>query len=412
MPRILFLFLSLLIASNCSISAIPATNNASKYPLTRNYLKNYDPNVIFAAEIRNPDIKKRVQPNDIKSRIYSYEQDSLLIFAFQQNIKSFEYYLANSLSDSTIQNTTKDLLSDYNIIRKTFNMPIADSPRNIDIDWVNEIAIKLNKILAKENKLQQVMYVHKADMPTYAQQALLQEAKKHSNLEHEITLLTTGAESQVGFYSDLGSVLFIDKDCDLDWRLFATYHELGHIEHEDLFYIQKSDLANSNTDEFKKFTHDIQRIHEYLDLGRTAFDETTLLGRKINTFFNPNIWDKIYTLGYAGILWVEPDDQKIYNLTLFDRAKEQRADLFATEKLFEQQKINSILMIIQKWGLSPYTTAYEDVDQHPSDLERALYIAGFLVSKGIDINAALRNFNSKGVCIDAETAYNPFINHR
>ncbi len=72
---------------------------------------------------------------------------------------------------------------------------------------------------------------------------------------------------------------------------------------------------------------------------------------------------------------------------------------------FKQQHISPLLRDIEAYGTSLYVTAQGEKDEHPSDIERALYRAGFLADHGVDVNKALQEWETEGICVDAEILY-------
>lgn len=84
-------------------------------------------------------------------------------------------------------------------------------------------------------------------------------------------------------------------------------------------------------------------------------------------------------------------------------AKERRADLFMLDKLFEQNNINPILQVLDflaKQTDSPlYSARKLFLSSHPSNIERVLYMVGFLKDHGVDVNSALKNWQRHGVCL-------------
>jgi hypothetical protein len=102
---------------------------------------------------------------------------------------------------------------------------------------------------------------------------------------------------------------------------------------------------------------------------------------------------------------------------LFSRRSEQFADLFALQRLHEQNKLQTIMRWIEYTvscnnhtelctlpELYIVSENYLDgtQDKHPSNIERAVYIIGFLAAHGIDVNQALRDYEANGTCVDGE----------
>jgi hypothetical protein len=180
-----------------------------------------------------------------------------------------------------------------------------------------------------------------------------------------------------------------------------VYHELGHVVHRDhAKSLSMDDDVLAFKDELNRpeFKAALEKIKHYTELGKKAFDNTTNVGSRINKI-----------LAKRSTFWIEPEDKAEYTKMLYLRGKEQRADLFAIQRLYKQEKLSAILQAIRDYVIDRnYVVARGSKDVHPSDFERALYMAGFLVDKGMDINKAFKEWELRGKCIRAEEYYSPF----
>lgn len=91
-------------------------------------------------------------------------------------------------------------------------------------------------------------------------------------------------------------------------------------------------------------------------------------------------------------------------MTFFLRSQEQAADLFACHHLLEQNKIDAILSSISKFTFSeefrsePLIVA-KSGNSHPSDVERALYMLGFLAYHLPNVVEVVESWEDTGKCI-------------
>jgi hypothetical protein len=180
---------------------------------------------------------------------------------------------------------------------------------------------------------------------------------------------------------------------DVEYNSFIVYHELAHLFHNDTLMknqVSTGEKLSSYFLELPDFKADLDAIERYKELGKTAFDTTSLIGKRIHKVLQE--YDNF---------WIAPEDEETYTDMLFLRGTESRADLLACKKLLEQKNIDPLLRIIDLyskqtgyWGIQ----AIGDTYPHPSAFERALYIAGFLVDHGIDINEAFKKWNAEGEC--------------
>ena len=310
----------------------------------------------------------------------------------------------------------KQALADYNALRDYYNLSHATSFNTIDMLW---IIATFGKDLVK----------HKATYlePTKAQELLLQEAKNIIRLKNNIVLIT--GSSATG-RTNISSIpyLALCAELDLDMKLFALYHELGHIVHNDINLTDITDprkriIPWQDKRNDPAFIADIQRVKKYFQLGKYALNLSTSIGNNIYEHFKEiNLHKSNYrfTIEYPEKqYWIDQgivDTNKLDEI-IYSRNIERRADLFAIEQLFALKQINAILSGIEHFVdknmddiLKQNTIEWlQEQTEHPLDLERALYMIGFLVDKGIDVNKAFQEWESHGICLNAEEEYDPFL---
>ncbi len=161
------------------------------------------------------------------------------------------------------------------------------------------------------------------------------------------------------------------------FRLFALYHEMAHIVHNDL-------NDNSSTYQTRmqhpSYKGDIARISRFIELGKHSIPQKTQLGAYLEQVKHQ----------YA-TFWSKPKDLRVYQTMLYIRAKEQRADLYALEKLAQKRRYDVLIEVVYHFGMSSFIVAQEAND-HPSNIERAFYMLGYLASRGVNIQDLALNY--------------------
>jgi len=315
----------------------------------------------------------------------------------------------------------------YNFLRQKIGKPPAFSMVDIKPVYLDALA-KSFKNIVHSSKIKARGY----DQPTESQQKQIEEeaikvfgpdlGKKvvaasidQAEYMHQAYATT---ESYLGQTVPLVALC---KTFDYYQRLATLYHELGHVaQHAKIL-----DPASLETD--------AQRFEEYVKVGVSALDSSTDIGKWINFLLQQNggfiykyvilplrsgekalidLWSKIF--GDNALSYI--------NKQLVSRKNEMQADIFAMDKLYEQNRLEPLLA-----GLVAFATADElfvdysnfvalqahilgrawqdfskELSTHPTDLERALAIAGFLKSKGLDVNAMLKKWENEGTCLPAE----------
>lgn len=312
----------------------------------------------------------------------------------------------NMKSSNDDQQKINQILEDYNQLRHQFQLPLVKAVDDIDYSWLQTIGC-----IQPDNQTHDSFNI--ADKfgvkhATISQDHLVHETQKKLNIKGKILVASHGDEETILGYAiphihPKVHYLEIGNCPDLDNMLFTIYHELGHIVHNDNI----DNIWTSNSEPRKVLSEllqkpdlikDIQRINRYIELGNKAFNATSAIGRQVNECLTRKV----------------PAYESYENLSIekeFMLVEERRADLFALDNLLEHNHIAAILQSIQ-FFLHEFVT-YEsvfglpspDLDPHPSSLERILYIAGFLVEKGINLNNELKKFEQSGTCIDYHSIY-------
>ena len=275
----------------------------------------------------------------------------------------------------------------YNFLRELLHRNTAQTFTAIDRQWVDQVRDEASPYLVME---QQKTY----KAPTSLQVYLVKKAKDLLKIRDELTTFSYEGLGAAGILGPEKHYIALCDIPDIDQQIAIIYHELGHIVHKDAdnyAAILRNERTYTDFVQDPSFQSDINKIDHYQELGRKAFDKSTPIGQHIAGIFLQNPTLK---------LWAPPDNAEELQKMLYLRGIEKRADLFEMEQLFEQQLLGVLLSHIALyafgWTSVPLTAeAYHD---HPSDLERALYMAGFLVDKGLDINKAFSEWYATGKC--------------
>ena len=275
----------------------------------------------------------------------------------------------------------------YNFIRELLNRTKAKSFSEIDQKWFSQVKKEIIPLLYAEEK--------KYSAPTLAQAELRDQAQKLIKIEDEILAFSYAGAGASGWVNPGIYSVALCKTPDINIQLGVLYHELGHIVHKDMENRADINIGVKTHEEFlndPSFKADIDRITKYLQLGKKAFDKSTPVGKHI-----VDILSRYPELHF----WTQPRKKTLRNKISYLRGNEQRADLFEIEQLLANHQLDAILQ-----GIADYAFGSSDIpviahpweDHHPSDFERALYRAGFLVDKGIDINKVFQRWYATGTC--------------
>lgn len=165
-------------------------------------------------------------------------------------------------------------------------------------------------------------------------------------------------------------------------RLFTLYHEMGHITHRDLEYSsQHTMLGRKEGHEYKE---EHEQIRRYRSLAKKVLSNKTILGSVM-----------LKRIGRTDYLWHAPKHKMTRALTRVKRWYEAHADLFAYERLYQAQDFDTLCHMMYTFGLTAYDAAEGAEDNHPSDLERTLYLIGFLVTKGMAVEQLLLDYEAR-----------------
>ena len=298
----------------------------------------------------------------------------------------------------------KQTLFGYNFLREEVdkNLTLARTFDEIDFEWLDDIR-QMHEAYRTVAKDKEEGFV----LPTVTEQELILEAQKVAGIMDKLAAFS----AQGGGLCDIG-LIAVGQRHDLDDILSVIYHELGHIKHKDnerdkrirrAQSLKQHDKKNNKHDLFINFIEsdeeykaDMQRINRYIELAQQKIDASSETGQKI-----------LEELAKTKTFWNPPEDPKKKAEIALGRWEESMADLFAYNEFFKQNRLDPVLYTIKKYGTSGYNTV-EDEEDHPSGLEIALYTAGFLIDKGIDINKALRDWENRGTCKDVTKLYGPW----
>ena len=209
---------------------------------------------------------------------------------------------------------------------------------------------------------------------------LLQHAKKiqgECNVRGEI-LYYQGTIPVTGVIDETRYMTVMAHSHDPHPRNFGLYHEMGHIIHQDLSSkpYQKA-LAEP------AFKRDLARMQRYLELGKRSIPKNTLLGAYLEEVKQKN-----------PVLWIKPKNPETYKKMVYLRGTEQRADLYAFDMVSKRRIFDVLISTLYYFGRSGFIVAQEDFNIHPSGIERALCILGFLAEKRVDVGGLMRKFEN------------------
>ncbi len=227
------------------------------------------------------------------------------------------------------------------------------------------------------------------------QKALVRDAARDLGVLQDIMVLKSKSffDAHVGTTESGRVFMGLCGTNDFEYNLITVYHELAHLINNDTVaknQVQNGEKTSAFFLDSPEFKNDLDEIENYRCFAKNAFDQSTIIGRRINKI-----------LKEYDTFWIVPEDEGTYMDMLFLRATELRADLLACKKLYEMNNIVPILRFIDLysnqtgyWGIQ----AIEDEYPHPSAFERALVMSGFLVSKEIDVNEVFKIWYDEGEC--------------
>lgn len=292
------------------------------------------------------------------------------------------------------------VLYPYNFLRELFGQASVSSLEEVDRSWLKEVMAEAELDLIIRQK---------GETPTAKQKELVDEGVRLVGLKQQVRAISSiepfqGQAITYGGYqaSDpLASYITMCKTPDLDSRLIVLYHEIGHIIHGDAQH------SKSTSEGYREqFLHkpevqsDQKEIKHYLELGMHALSSLshTRIGKiLLQALAEPGTKEVLKRYGY---FWIPPENEEDKRQGLYGRTTEQRADLFALRQLLKLGEIspmlNFITILIFKDELSIIRKGSYYV--HPSDVERAIYIIGFLAAHGFNVAALISAWEKQGTC--------------
>lgn len=348
--------------------------------------------LILSFELRGEpeDVQNyRYWKKTIQTRMIDMEKNTMPQQAIHL-VKLIERYKEKSEQNMLHVDEKRNMLFAYNFLRELLHVDEANSLDEIDELWLGHI----------KETVEEILLLEKTYLPTHAMQSLVNQARKVARYEDDVIALSSKDEFG-GSSHKIGNKYFIEvcQTPDLDKRLFVVYHELAHLMHNDqernkLVWFDKIEPSVFLNE--PSFKTDLEKIHRYKKIGKNVLNNNSVVGRRLKE-----------ALQNKTTLWIKPKDAAVRTKWMYFRGKEQRADLFAMKTLLEQGYLSSLLTMIEYWGnpVSPeeyYVVAQFDFDEHPSNVERALYFIGFLADRGFDVNKALVQWEIEGVCVSAE----------
>jgi hypothetical protein len=272
-------------------------------------------------------------------------------------------------------------LINFNFLREFLGRSSVSSLSQLDQRWLHEVDERLNPI--------SFMELHQLHRATPAQKLLLDEAQRILGIKQKILAVTYPGAGEA-LERDHTTYLALPETPDLDTQLSILYHELGHIVHNDELQEKKVVFGKTTYDkliEEKDFADDVNRIDHYTTIGKKAFTDETKVGRHINTIL------KLKGVPSLPVLEGTPYEKVLYYL-----GREKRADLHELDSLFSQKQISPLLQHLVEYGESDLEQLPFPFHDHPHPIERALYFAGYLIDKGLDINKLLKEWYAAGKC--------------
>ncbi len=290
----------------------------------------------------------------------------------------------------------------YKFLRELLGLPTSPTLQKEDRLWVETIFPELETYGLVEG-------IGAFKRPTNAQKKLLEKAINLLNLQGKISALqqkTGGVHGSTRISPSGITYIAMCENPDFDFMMYLLFHELAHVYHndsknEDLIMqgeAKPEDLSNQSA-----FKTDLNTVKRYLKRGIELVPslQSTRTGKLLASHLANSIVQ--LTLKITGGFWIHPKDPKEYQKIHYYRGKEQRADLFAIKNLLKHNLISTILRGVELFNNpeSLYLIA-DSSDNHPSDLERALYILGFLADQGINVRRELYKWEHQGVCTPVE----------
>lgn len=344
--------------------------------------------------------KPTVEGKDYKSwkqeLLKELDKSDLTFFDWLENVA----YRANyGLVQPNLSVRPNILLYPYNFLRELLGLVPASSIYGIDRTWLKEVITEVElDLLIKEKGV---------EIPTAMQKKLVDEGVRLAGLQEEVRALsTTKSFAGEAVTKPLKSYIIMCKTPDLDSRLYTLYHEIGHIVHGDTRDVDMQGFLNEPL-----VKSDQKDIKDYLELGihtLPSFGHTKIGKILVEALAEP---EAQRVLKRYGFLWIPPEGEKNKLLSLYERTTEQRADLFALRQLLKLGEMSAILNFItillsEEEDEKPSIITIGLSDRHPSHVERALYIIGFLIAHEFNIATLINAWEQKGICQSGEVVKN------
>ncbi len=320
----------------------------------------------------------------------------------RQDEKSLPYQLfdlAHQVNESLARNVPNTLsnaeflLFPYNFLRELLQLETKSSLQEADRAWLKTILPELELNALAE----------KGDIERAAPEAQkLMDRVVHSlNIQKKIYAALDPYGGHSG-KTDTGlTYIALLKTPDPDRQLFVIYHELGHIYYNDSENERLiADKKITPEELYKKhcFKADCDAIKKYVRRGiELVFSlRNTYLGKLLSkSLVLPEVRE---ALTKRGTLWIPPTNHAEYQKIAYFRCTEQRADIFAIKNLLKHKLLSTVLAGINAYGgtydKQPQLIA-NSTETHPSHLERALYMLGYLKEQGINVPSVLYNWEKK-----------------
>lgn len=308
------------------------------------------------------------------------QQDAKLIRILADNLYHPSRERSTSVSASKDFLSTRQqekVLFTYNFLRESHAQPLAHSFSAMDLTWI------------KGREAETIRELYNLETATEAEKELVKKAQDYAGFTGPLIIFKNKIkfDAQAGVTSFGEPWIALCGTKDLNYTLFIVYHELAHLVHDDTAL--KSELTNGVTSSREMlarplFKNHLRDLNRFVNLGKKAFDTTTAVGITVNDVLKEH-----------SSFWIEPLNKDTYNEMLVLRATEQRADLFACQMLYKQNNLDPLLRVISLYAKQTGYWSVQSIGDeypHPSAFERALYIAGFLSDKGVNLNEAFKKF--------------------
>ena len=307
-----------------------------------------------------------------------------------------------AISEPDLASNPNRALFPYNFLRELLSLPLAQSLDEIDTLWLSQILPEVEFFAMVEQ--------YDWQPPTEAQKELVLEGARLLKLKG---VVAAGYSHERGGQSTaVGPTGYVAlcQTPDVDTRLFTLYHELGHIAHHDAEASDSITSGEQDPAELIKapnFKADLDNIKKYFATGLSSIPSlsNTKAGKELAKALSNT--EAQEALKQYGTLWIPPEDPQLKNFMMWGRGSEQRADLFSLRTLLKLKNISSVLTTIEHYALhkgnKSYLVTQGTADLHPSHVERAIYMIGFLADR-YDVRRELDEWEKHGVCLSGEQA--------